>query len=1130
MKRSLSLLAFLSIAALSYAVPARPGVFSYAQSDGTTVEIKKLGDENFHFFMTTDNAFVMRGNDNNFYFAEIGIDGKPQPSKVLAADPSKRSHKQTAFLDSIGREPIVNAYQSAHREARANGRQNGSNTVPSTPRPAQSTNPSIGVGLFPGSTFPDTGSPHVLVILVEYSNVKFTIDDPHTYFNNILNTPGYTGYGATGSARDYFSNASNGKFTPIFDVYGPVTLDNTMEYYGANNSYGNDKSPQLMAVHACNALDSTVNFADYDTDGDGSIDNVYIFYAGYGENYSGTDPNCIWPHAWYVKSGAGLYKKYDSKYLDRYACSNEYMFGYDKPEGIGTFCHEFSHVVGIADLYDTVYGSAEAATPGSYDIMDMGSYNNDGRTPSSYSIFERNAHGWADIEVISEEDAEDISLEAVTSSNKGYMIRTSATNEFFLLENRQKTSWDKYIPGHGMLIWHIDYNATTWNNNEPNNDVDHQHVDIEEANRLTNVYNNSVMAGYPYPGTTGNTTFTGTTTPGFVTWDGSAINIALTEIAEEDGVISFKLNGGRVNPPTANATDGLICSNPYELVLTPDNEADAIMYDILYGDTNEIVHGEYNGPIVLSRECVIDFWAERGGHESKHISLYFEFQVCSPTISPDEGTYYSCPTVTITSETEGAQIYYTTDGTEPNASSTLYTGPFAPTGESPLTIKAIGIRQGWTSSSVASTTYVFTEAAPEPLPNVYIKIYSKDELSDGDKIIIVNEAAAKAMSVTQNDNNRAAENIAIETVDGLKQITLNDGSNVQVLTLEAEENDFRLYDEDKDGYLYAASSIYNYLRTGLAQDNNSLASITVAASGDATIKFKGNATHNTIKYNNNKNTGNLFSCYSSGQQSVQIYKKYVPTFSDVKNLKSLANGDPFYLETMLGVTFVANEYIYTYDDNGFVLVIQKDSGLVPGDVIAGEWNGKISVVNGQRQLIPDRPLNKVGEMNVQTPSPLDITAENAEELLTADIDARPVRLNNVNLADVLPNNDSETVNVYLIPNAVEEMPLRAVHLSGATGPTVVIRNVFGTSMPSVETLDYDTIDGMANISNNMIEIYPSKLSRANETPTDIETISIDQSAVQGVRFYDLSGRLVENPSAGIYIKVCGNNVERVRIH
>ncbi|MDE6832255.1 MAG: M6 family metalloprotease domain-containing protein, partial [Muribaculaceae bacterium] len=359
-----------------------------------------------------------------------------------------------------------------------------------------------------------------------------TLDYPKAYFEDLLMKPGFNQYGGTGSAYDFFTENSNGQFDPQFDVYGPYTLPQNRSYYGGNDGYGNDQYPEMMVYTGCRGLNDQINFADYDMDGDGYVDNVFVFYAGQGEADYGPDDS-VWPHQWELSS-AGRNLTLDGKKIDKYACTNEWNTS--TPCGIGTFVHEFSHVMGLPDLYCTDYGH-EAKTPGEWSALDMGPYNNDGRTPPAYSAFERNAMGW--MEPIVLDGSRKIELEHILTSNQACLIPTSKDTEFFLLENRQQTGWDKYLPGHGMLIWHIDFVQSIWDSNAVNNTASHMYVRIVPASN-----NSNSEATWSWPGTSKRTQFTSTTTPALKNWAGKAIDMPITEITEQGGIIRFLAQGG----------------------------------------------------------------------------------------------------------------------------------------------------------------------------------------------------------------------------------------------------------------------------------------------------------------------------------------------------------------------------------------------------------------------------------------------------------------------------------------------------------------------------------------------------------------------------------------------------------
>lgn len=382
--------------------------------------------------------------------------------------------------------------------------------------------------------FPTIGSHPFLVVLVEFPDARFSAAaDIKGEFEAMLNSPGYSNFKATGSAADYYIECSDGQFRPEFEVAGPVTMSQGYSYYGSGSD---DSRAGLMVLEACRAIDATTDFSRYDLDGDGEVDNVYFFYAGKGEA-DGGDPATIWPHSWNL-SDQGRELTLDGVRIESYACSPE-LDGAGKMNGIGTFCHEFAHVLGLPDLYCTdPYASALA--PGAWSLMASGNYNNDGRTPPALSAYERYELNWLKPKELTY--PLDVTL-APIASNEAARIGTERVNEYFLLENRQQSGWDAFLPGHGMLVWHIDYSPNIWDRNVVNRDPAHQYVDIVEAN---NASDHRQGAGFPFPGTGNVTEFTSTTRPALKSWSGQEIALPLTAISEgADGTISFKVAGGK---------------------------------------------------------------------------------------------------------------------------------------------------------------------------------------------------------------------------------------------------------------------------------------------------------------------------------------------------------------------------------------------------------------------------------------------------------------------------------------------------------------------------------------------------------------------------------------------------------
>ena len=520
------LLEFGSTAAL--AVPAKPGLMVMRQPDGTEIKVRLMGDEHAHYYLSEDGYLLVNDNDT-FYYGNADAAGNVVRSQIVARPVTARSAEAKAYLSGVDMSKVFTALErrdTAVRKARR------------VAAPQKSR-----LGLF-DTGFPSTGDQKGLVVLVEYKDVKFTTPDPYDYFNRMLNENGFSDYGGTGCASEYFRECSKNQFRPQFDVYGPITLSQNMSYYGGNDLYGNDSNPQKMPIEACQQLDAMVDFSEYDRDGDGYIDNVFVFYAGRGEA-SGGAANTVWPHSWNVTAGETTTYTFDGVILDRYACSNEWEGS--RPDGVGTFIHEFSHVMGLPDLYATSYTSA--FTPGAWSVLDYGPYNNGGCTPPLYSAYERYSLGWMTPRVL--DGPANVRLRDI-STNEACIIKTGDENEFFLFENRQQTGWDKYIPGHGMLVWHVDFDQYVWNQNTVNNSAYHQYVDLEEAD---GTQSDASRDGDAFPGTSGITSFTDNTRPSMKTWAGRSLNLPLTEITETDGLITFKVAGGMLPPDPVTATE-----------------------------------------------------------------------------------------------------------------------------------------------------------------------------------------------------------------------------------------------------------------------------------------------------------------------------------------------------------------------------------------------------------------------------------------------------------------------------------------------------------------------------------------------------------------------------------------------
>lgn len=367
---------------------------------------------------------------------------------------------------------------------------------------------------------PVQGTERGLVLLIEYPDVKFTLEDPLQHFTDMMMKPGFdyafnatTKYRHKGSVHEYFYEASGGLFDLQLDVVGPIMMPDSVKHYATNS----DRLAWEMIVKGCQLVDDSIDFTQYDQDGDGRIDFIASIYAGPGSNASGvSEDQAIWPHQWTVSSAGGGQNYVDSVMIDTYVCVNETYGG--RPDGMGTFCHEFSHILGLPDLY-----SGSNCTPGNYDLMDNGCYNLNGYRPATYTAYERYEMGWLEPTLLTEEGV--YTLPALTLENKAYIVPVTQgiadprDGEYYLFENRQPYRWDEYLPGHGMLVWHIDYVQSRWAQNKPNGWSSHQCVDLIEADGKKKVSGSYSQDGStPFPGTGGHTSFTDDTDPAFSGW------------------------------------------------------------------------------------------------------------------------------------------------------------------------------------------------------------------------------------------------------------------------------------------------------------------------------------------------------------------------------------------------------------------------------------------------------------------------------------------------------------------------------------------------------------------------------------------------------------------------------------
>ena len=556
MKRILLSLVAAMCCAVMMAVPAKPVPFTHVQSDGSTVTLVMRGGEFNHSLMTMDNLTVAQSGNGDYCYTVGGV-----VSDVVAHDKGSRGIEEQAFI-------------IAYRDKMALGA--GARRVPR--RTDENTSPQV----------PTMGSPRIPIILVNYTDVKFKDENPVAIFQNQFNEKEY-------SCLHYFETQSRGQFSPRFDILGPVNLPHDRTFYGNNiRVYGEEVDAQLgtMIYDACVGLPN-VDFSDYDNDGDGIVDVVVVLYAGVGEAQAyRTVPESVWPCQWDMQeaydwtcSTTGPFQL-NGVTINKFAVFNELEGPYDSStliDGVGTFCHEFGHCLGLPDFYPTNGGNYFGMS--SWDIMDNGCYLGGGHRPAGYTSYERHFMGWMDLIDPTVNTHYDL---APLNTDEGTAVKvTNDANpdEYYLLEYRVKSGWDEFLPGEGIMILHVDYNRAAWDNNTPNNIGSHQRMTIIPADNSLMGYNMSTDL-WPQGD---NNSLTNTSTPAATVCTGGLMNKPITEMAIADGKAGFwymkRLLGdvnddGEVNIADVNALIDGILSNHKTDVMDVNSDGEVNIADV----------------------------------------------------------------------------------------------------------------------------------------------------------------------------------------------------------------------------------------------------------------------------------------------------------------------------------------------------------------------------------------------------------------------------------------------------------------------------------------------------------------------------------------------------------------------
>lgn len=518
------------------AVPAKKLQKVITLANGTQVSVELRGDEYLSWWEGTDGtAYRTTATDENVFEA---FDLEAQKPAAAA----RRARTEQGRVARLAR--VKNSLKGADDKMRGLG----------------------------GDHITYKGVKKGLVVLVDFKNKKFADGHDLEYYKNVINGKDFSDEeeGYVGSVRDYFLAQSNGQFELDFDVVGPVTMSKNYGYYGNDGAYQKDEKVYEMIKEACDGIKDKVNLKDYDWDGDGEADQVFFLYAGLGQASGGSN-STIWPHESELRYWPCGVLSYPTGKINTYACANELQ-----PEtqgssryisaGIGTICHEFSHCLGFADMYDTSGGGGYGMSV--FDVMDQGSYNGNGFVPCNYTAFERIYAGWVEpIELIDPATVKD--MKSVSDYGRPFiMYNYKNTNEYFLMENRQNTGWDEGLYGsNGLLIVHVNYVPSRWANNSVNSSAEKiQCCTVVNADGSRDNTQYSLQGDlYPYEvkGVTMNDEFTDDSEPAAKLYnkntDGSSVlGIPITQIKRSKGSISFLVCGGDDKNVIDNTFKGVV--------------------------------------------------------------------------------------------------------------------------------------------------------------------------------------------------------------------------------------------------------------------------------------------------------------------------------------------------------------------------------------------------------------------------------------------------------------------------------------------------------------------------------------------------------------------------------------------
>ena len=585
MKKIIAMLSLALAASTTFAVPAKQAKKTLTLADGTQVVATQMGDEYMNWWQADNGMRYVESQDKEGVYEAANMD-------VMAAHAQMRraiiGEKRAKRLNSVVK-PVNMSFSSGQQRV-----QIGDEHI----------------------TY--TGKKKGIIILVQFPNQKFETGHDNAYYKMVANEKGLTHEdGYVGSVTDYFLSQSNGQFELDFDIAGPYTLSHTSSYYGKNDGANIDTKVGYMIQEGCDAaVADGFNFNDYDWDGDGYADQVFVLYAGLGEA-SGGDAKTVWPHEYQIRyTCVGKVLNYTEEgkgKVDTYACANEMERVINnatgtytnelKLAGIGTICHEFSHCLGFADMYDTSSNGGNYGM-GFYDVMSAGSYNGGGFTPCNYTAYERIYAGWTE-PIVLDEPATIKAMQSSEDYGRPFILYNDKhPDEFYTLENRQKKGWDAELYGSGLMITHVDYDQTKWGINQVNASAsDHQrctifHADNDADGTVLESIKNDL---YPYMsgGVPLNDELTDDSRPAAKLYNKNAdgtkyMGKPITAIKKNvNGTISFDVMGGNEDNILDNTTSETAIKDIKADTRKADNRVYSIDGRYLGDDINALGKGLY---------------------------------------------------------------------------------------------------------------------------------------------------------------------------------------------------------------------------------------------------------------------------------------------------------------------------------------------------------------------------------------------------------------------------------------------------------------------------------------------------------------------------------------------------------